>query len=332
MAGPPITLAAALRDATHDNPKVRDKALRHMADALLAEIDRDAPRWRAAARHPRGAAVLEALGRAVREDPSPVLQGFAAIGLGQLGDPLALPVLREALETAGEGEELSFRRECGAIALAELAAAAKDEAAAALLPTLTAPLAAGLASPYPEVRFQCAGALVDVLGDEAEGAIAEALPKETNFEVRRGLCEALARVDHPSPATVERLRAIANDDEIDLDTRFAAALGLTAARDPDASPVLREALRNNELRDRALEALAALGPGAPKDVLPALREIVESWLKPRVTKVRAAYALARIAPAEGLPLLDRFARSRSAAVREAVADARAAIATLSERE
>jgi hypothetical protein len=45
-------------------------------------------------------------------------------------------------------------------------------------------------------------------------------------------------------------------------------------------------------------------------------------------RVRAAYALARMAPATGLALLDRLAGSRRAAVREAVADARAALAAL----
>ncbi len=332
MAGPPITLAAALRDCDHANPRVRDKALRHMGDALLAELGPKTKRWRAADRHPRGAQVIEVLTEAVHSDPSPVLQGFAAIGLGQLGHPLALPLLREALGTEGEGEEPAFRRECAAIGLAELAGAAMEDPAAALLPAIAAPLADGLASPHPEVRFQCSGTLVDVLGNDAEEPIAKALAHESNAEVRRGLCEALARIDHPSPTTTEQLRAVLEDTAVDLDTRFAAAIGLTAARDPAAAPILLKGLGKPEFRNRALEALAALGALAPTEAIPKIRALASSWLRPRVTRVRAAYALARIRPGEGERLLERFGHSRSAAVQEAVADARAALKSLAARE
>ena len=331
MAGPPITLAAAIRDAQHEDPRIRDKALRHMGDALLAELGPKPARWRAADRHPKGAQVLELLTRAAHDDPSPVLQGFAAISLGQLGDPLALPLLREALTTEGDGEEPAFRRECAAIGLAELAAAALEDPAAALVPAIAAPLASGLASPHPEVRFQCAGTLVDVLGNDAEGPLADALAREEEPEVRRGLCEGLARIDNPSPTTVERLQAVLADPGIDLDTLFAAAIGLTAAGDPDAAPILLRALAKPELRDRSLEALAVLGPEAPEEAISPIRALANSWLKPRVTRVRAAYALARIRPAEGQRLLARFSKSRSPAVQEAVADARAALATLAAR-
>ncbi len=332
MTDLPITLAAALRDCDHADPRVRDRALRHMGDALLAELGPKAKRWRAADRHARGAQVLEVLTEAVHSDPSPVLQGFAAIGLGQLGDPRALPLLREALTTEGEGEEPAFRRECAAIGLAELAGAAMEDPAAALLPAIAAPLTEGLASPHPEVRFQCAGTLVDVLGNDAEGPIASALAGESTPEVRRGLCEALARIDEPSPATTKLLLAVLEDPSIDLDTRFAAAIGLTAARDPAAAPLLLKGLGKPEFRNRALEALAALGALAPAEAIPKIRALASSWLRPRVTRVRAAYALARIRPNEGEPLLDRFSRSRSAAVQEAVADARAALKSLAARE
>ena len=332
MAGPPITLAAALRDCDHPDPRLRDKALRHMGDALLAELGPTAKRWRAADRHPRGAQVIQVLTCAMSTDPSPVLQGFAAISLGQLGDPQALPLLRAALKTEGEGEEPAFRRECAAIGLAELAAAAMENPAAALLPAIAAPLASGLASPHPEVRFQCAGTLVDVLGNDAEEPLASALAAESNTEVRRGLCEALARIDHPSPATIELLLAVLNDTAADLDTRFAAAIGLTAARNPAAAPLLLKGLGKPEFRNRALEALAALGALAPAEAIPKIRAIASSWLRPRVTRVRAAYALARIRPKEGERLLDRFRRSRSAAVQEALADAHTALKSLAARE
>src|SRR5690606_17438857 len=133
--------------------------------------------------------------------------GFASIGLGTLGDLPSLPALREAVDAPGEGQEATFRRECAVIALAELAAAA-SEGAPSLVSTIAAPIAAGLGSARPEVRFQCAGALVDAVGDEAEAPLVDALAGESHPEVRRALCQALSRLDHPGEAAVRALRAL----------------------------------------------------------------------------------------------------------------------------
>lgn len=327
MAGPPITLSAALRDAALPPSRGRDLAIRHMADALLHELD-GGPRWRAADRHPRGGEVLTALRGALDDDASPVLQGFAAIGLGMLGDVASLPALRDRVDAGGDGQEPTFRRECAVIALAELAAAAAgDPGAAALVPTIAAPIAAGLESSRPEVRFQCASALVDVLGDDAEGPLVDALGREGDPEVRRALLQALSRLDHPGEAALERLRALVGDPGLDREAAFAAALALTAARDPAGATILEAALRRPEHRDRALEALAALGAAATGS-LPAIRRLSRGLFTPRITRVRAAYALARIAPSEGLPLLERMGRSRWPGVREAVDEARVALQRL----
>ena len=121
-------------------------------------------------------------------------------------------------------------------------------------------------------------------------------------------------------------------DEPHTPTAFAAALALTAARDPRGGPQLLRALGRPEDRGRALEALAALGPLAPPAALPAVRRLARSFFTPGLTRVRAAYALARLAPGEGEAVLARLAGSLRASVREAVVDAQAGLAQLAARD
>lgn len=328
-SGPPITLGAALRDAGLAETRARDLAIRHLADALLAELG-GGDRWRIAERHARGAEVLAALRRALTGDPSPVIRGFAGIGLGQLGDPEALVPLREMLaDETGEDERAVFLRECGAIGLAQLGAAAREAVEGE--PALSAirhALEHALGSPRPELRFQAAQSLVEVSGDAAEGPLLAALELELHPEVRRGLCEALTSVARPGPATVARLEGLLGSPGLDPATAFAAALVLTAAGAASGGEVLLAAVADPERRDRALEALAALGEQAPERARAPLHRLATSWLTPGPTKVRAAYALARIWPAEGLAILERLGQSRRPSVREAVADARAALVAL----
>lgn len=331
MPSPPITLAAALRDATLADTRARDLAIRHLADALLAELG-PGPRWRAADRHPRGPEVLALLRRAEAGDPSPVIRAFATVGLGQLGDPEAIAPLTRALAGDGDDEASAFRRECAAIGLAQLGAAARGhDDGAPLRHAIRHALEHALASPRPELRFQAAQSLVEVLGDAAEPALADALTRETHPEVRQSLCEALATIEHPQPATCDALRRVLASTGASRATTLAAALALTAAGSADGADALIAALADAEHRDRALEGLAALGALAPASALPPVRRLADAWLVPATTRVRAAYALARLAPAEGLPRLERLARSRRAAVREAVADARRALESLERR-
>jgi hypothetical protein len=88
-------------------------------------------------------------------------------------------------------------------------------------------------------------------------------------------------------------------------------------------------------RDRALEALAALGAAPAADIEP-VQGLVARWWLPSITRVRAAYALARMAPAgpdnPGLRLLARLRWHPRAAVREAVRDAHANLEALAARE
>jgi len=118
-------------------------------------------------------------------------------------------------------------------------------------------------------------------------------------------------------------------------TTFAAALGLAAARDPAAGPRLLQAATSTAERQyqgRALEALAALGPQAPPNASASLQKLAKKLLISGSTRVRCAYALARIDPVVGLPMLERLEHSRFTSVREAVQDARQGLQTLASRE
>jgi hypothetical protein len=124
------------------------------------------------------------------------------------------------------------------------------------------------------------------------------------------------------------LEAVLASDEGSGWLGWEAALALTGARRPEGAARLVAALRNKETRDQALEALAVLGEQAGSDAPVAVRRLSKGPLNPVFTKVRAAYALARMLPDEGHALLDRWAKHPRPAVREAVAEARQHLAEL----
>lgn len=330
----PITLDAALRDADLDDDKARILALTHLGSAYLHALGSADPVWLAHTRDPRGDAVKAALLRALQRDPVAANRGLAVVGLGQLGAPELLSSLPDDWFVPGERRpEIAYCRECAAIAWTLLALAAKPvpgDMSQSTCDTARANLRRGLASEFPELRFQCAVGLAEVDGRAAEAALAEALTREQEPGVRGALVTALGDIDPPSPATCDALAPLCDDPH--APTAFAAALALTVARDPRGGPALLRGLARAEDRGRALEALAALGPRAPEAALPAVRRLAYSLFTPGLTRVRAAYALTRLAPHEGQVLLARLANSWRAAVREAVNDARDALAQLAARE
>ncbi|WAS97482.1 HEAT repeat domain-containing protein [Nannocystis punicea] len=360
MPSLPITLEAALRDARSPDPTSRSVAVRHLAAALLAELGDPPPALHLAGGHPRGQAVVAALTAAL-EDPLVAIRAMAATGLGQLGEPDVIARIDPWLRDADPGPDAGYLRECAAITCVLLGLAAAPEhllkpdehegprlaeappaAPHPLRPpghvpsdlsrvTYEAALAritAALRAPAPDLRFQAAGGLVELAGRAAEPALCAALDGESHPHVRLALVHALAELDPPGPEACARLAAVVADPGAAADLVFAAALGLAAARDPRGGPPLLLALQRSDDRGRALEALAALGPAAPPAAVPQALKIARGWLTPAVMRVRAAYALLRMAPQTGQPLFDELARSRRPAVQEAVADARAALALL----
>ena len=107
---------------------------------------------------------------------------------------------------------------------------------------------------------------------------------------------------------------------------------LASLRIADAAQRLLRGMSDGDERDDAIEAMAALEPSdIPEAATDLAERLTRRWLVPPVTRVRAAYLLARVRPDEGGALLDRMARSARASVRDAVVDARAALHALSQR-
>lgn len=334
MPAPPLTLDAALRDLASPDPAARGQAAQHLAAALLAELGDPPPRLNLAAAHPSGQAARAALTRAL-DDPAVPVRALAAAGLGQLGDPDVLPRVAPWLADPSSQPDAGHLRECAAIVCVLLGLAARpgsDDLSRTTYQDCLARISAALSAAAPDLRFQAAGGLVELAGAAAEPALLAALAAEAHPKVRHALVAALAELDPPGPDACVRLAAIAEDPASAADLAYPAALGLAAARDPRGGPRLVDALRRPDDRARALEALAVLGPAAPPAARRAALKLARGWFTPGVMRVRAAYALTRMSPETGAPLLDELARRANPAVQEAIADARAALAALAARE
>jgi hypothetical protein len=336
MLAPELTLEAALRDVGSRKQEFRYHAAENLARALLHEIGKPGPLWRAADEHPRGPAVLEALLALCDEREAAVLRGTAAVGLGTLGEPEVLERTADWIELPDEDEDQAFLRESAIMAAARLHRAATEaDADPEVRRRIRARVEAALRARAPDLRYQGALALVELAGDDAEAALVVALRGEEHLAVREGLVEAIAHLDPPGPAACEALEELLAGDDAHESIGFEAALALAAARRPSARPRLLEALAVRAHRDRALEALAALGAAPTADVERVVALAGRWWLA-AVTRVRAAYALARMAPPgagnPGLGMLRRLRWHPRAAVREAVRDAETNLETLAARE
>jgi HEAT repeat protein len=325
-----MTLAATLRDVGHTDARVRGDGARNLAPALLGELARPGPAWQADDDHPRGAEVRAALLRAT-EDADPQVKGLAAVGLGLLGRRETVDIVLPWIAIAGEDPASEFLRETAVIALSFVGAAAPPEEHA-LRSTIATRLREALRSTLPDVRFQAALALVEVEGEAATTALLAALAQESHERVREQIVVALAHVPELDAVACDRLADIvASSEEGPTSIGFEAALVLAARRRADAGPRLVAAIHHRGERDRALEALAALGPAAPPAAAAAARKLARGWLTPAITRVRAAYAWAAVQGAhEGdhpaIRQLRRLSWHPRPAVREAVADAVRALA------
>lgn len=336
MLAPELTLEAALRDVGSRKPEFRHHAVENLARALLHELGKPGPRWRAADEHPRGPAVIAALRDLCDEREPPLFRGMAAVGLGMLGEPEVLELTASWIELPDDGEDQAFLRESAVMAAARLYRAAVDADADPEVRRRTrARVEAALRAEAPDLRYQGALALVELGGDEAEAPLVAALRREEHPFVREGLVEAIAHLDPPGPLACEALEELLARPEARESIGLEAALALAAARRPSARPRLLEALPIRVHRDRALEALAVLGRAPAGDVAP-VRALAEQWWLPGITRVRAAYALCRMAAGSeddpGRRLLGRLRWHPRAAVREAVRDAEANLSMLASRE
>lgn len=337
MLAPEITLAAALRDVSSKKDQYRYQAAENLARALLHELGKPGPRWRAAAEHPKGEAVVRALRELLDEREPPVLRGTAAVGLGMLGEPSVLEPTAAWLELEGDDENVAFLRESAMMAATRLHRAATDAGAEpALRRAIQARVEAALHADAPDLRYQGAQALVEIAGADAEAPLVDALEREEQLALREGLVEALSYLDPPGARACEALEAIVAGPDGGESIGFEAAVTLAAARRASARPRLVQALAVRVHRDRALEALAALGGGLPEHI-ELVQQLVRRWWVPAITRVRAAYALVRMAPGDGPAdsgrrTLERLRWHPRPAVREAVRDAFANLEQLAARE
>lgn len=328
MQAPELTLAASLRDANAKRSDARHKALRSMAPAFLVEIGKPGPRWLATADHPDADAISTALFEALRQSEDVPLAALAAIGLGMLGEPDVLDAVAPWVDLEGTDDEQSFRRECAVITTGYVGVAARGDNSTQARDchrAIVRTLEGWFASAFPDVRFQVALALIDVDGQPSETAIAKALRTEDHPEVRESLVDALSRLDTIHDASVHALEDVLNDEEEGPESLgFEAAMVLAGARRASAAPRLIAALPVRHQRDRALEALAVLGPDAGPGAATEVATLARGMLTRGITRVRAAYALARILGEEenaGHAMLRRLRWHPSAGVREAVRDA-----------
>lgn len=330
MQAPQLSLGAALRDVTAKRDAARDAAVSNLAPAMLAELSRPGPAWRAAADHDRGGEVIEALRTVAADQDAPASRrGMAAVGLGTIGEPSMLRLVEPWLAAEGTEPDVMFLRECALIGISFLGAAAPN--AAPEKERVLARIREAMTAEAPDVRFQAAIAIVEVAGNDAAAELREALASETHDAVRDNLVAAIGRLNPPDARTCDALEDLLASDDGVSGIGFEAAMTLADARRPSARPRLIQALAFRPHRDRALEGLAALGE-ADTEACDAVWAVARRWWFPGVTRVRAAYALVRmLGPqrnSDARVLLERFRFHPRPAVREAVADAFNALSQL----
>jgi HEAT repeat protein len=194
-----------------------------------------------------GEPVFELLIERWQIEPVAEIRASICAVFGLLGDPRATPLLREAL-----GKEDEVR-------------AAAAEALGQLGDTNSVPaLTALLDDPKFEVRKNAAAALGRLRGAAAVPTLLQALERDSNDELRAGICRALGQIGDPTA----------------LATMLKVLPQMTSQREPvlwaighlghsNAIPVLGAALRGKEREERftAAYALAEIGGAAAANAI-----------------------------------------------------------------
>ncbi len=349
---PRLSLAAAIRDLKARSGRARANAARALPDALAADcvgpdaVADDAPSPAAAElgfsrleTHADHRAALEGL-RDLAGDADGFVRGLALIGRGRLGDASLLREYRAGAFAPSQREPArQWIRESAMLGLGELAKFTPPPPGVEHDDLLRCILE-GLDDPAPEIRFQAVAVVADAAPSMVPALLPARLESEDEPEVRAQIYDIfLDRGDAPE-TVLNAARAAAGDDDTprhqpaapSVRESFTAARLLASLRLKDAAPRLLRGMTDSEERDDAIEAMAALDAGdIPEAATDLARRLTRRWLVPPITRVRAAYLLARVHPTDGGALLDQMARSARASVREAVVDARAALTTLARR-
>ena len=245
------------------------------------------------ARNPRHAApLIKALIEALKGKDRYVCVS-AAVGLGKIGNPAAVPALIEAL---------------------------KDEDSWAVLYTLYETRSRpdpgsieALRDAEGDISHVATEALGKISHAAAVSALIEAL-KDKNDNVRRAAAYALGVIGNPAavPALIEALKD--KDDFV----RHGTVLALTKFSDPAALPALIEALKDEDdfVRQAAAYALREIGnPTAVLALIEALKD------KDHHVRYSAAGALGKIGHPAAVPALIEALKDKDRDVGRAVADA-----------
>ncbi|GEM_PF-2197464 len=259
------------------------EALRQAPDELTRRAFRDALIALGAPAVP----VLEDLLR----DPEDGVRRAAALALGRIGSPEALPALLGALDPRYEGA--SRVRHQAAQALGELGL---PEAVPALLETLAA-------DPEGIVRQAAIGALGQIGDPRAAPALRASLEMEKDMLLRAEAALALGRLRgddmENTNARVEALLQALQREEEPL-VRAAIALGLGEARPRGAVPALVALLHGREPESVRRSAAWALARIATPEARSALREALSA--DPEI-RLAAAFALGGAGDPAAVPAL-----------------------------
>ncbi|MBS1152107.1 MAG: repeat-containing lyase [Myxococcaceae bacterium] len=200
-----------------------------------------------------------------------------------------------------ENEKTPALRAEAVDALCDLAA----EVARDLRPEFGPALVRLLADAQSEVR--CGGVALAALilpPEEAEALLIRHLT-DKDAQLRIEATGRLADLGRPSArgALAQAMR-----DEL-LSVRFEAARGMAGLKHSSGLEVLVEALGDNELRFRAVSAIAELGD---KEALPALQRLFARWFLPAFDRTQVAAALVKLGdPSAAGHLFKRAARTWS---------------------
>ncbi len=271
---------------------------------LLATLESDDPRMRAAAAHQL--ALVRPLGvwnelLATLDDPEPAVSLAAADALGRTDDPAAIPGLLLAIQHPSEPVRLGAARALGMMeveaaveplrAMLLRGAGAEVSVAGEALGRIggtaaTEALLTALSDPQPTARWHVAMAAVEGMGEPAVAPLVAMLDGQ-DAHARRNAAQALGWIGSPS-ATEALVRALKKDN--DTTVRAQAAWALGEIGDPAAGRALGRA----QLRDAAVEVQSAAER--------ALSRVPEQTRAPAGWAARWAPVFSRLQPVRWLML------------------------------
>lgn len=346
-------MAASIRDLKARSARARANAVRALPDALSTDCAGEDEQNEAdegpsittfglgferLGAHPQHRPALEGL-RDLAQDSDGFVRGLALIARGRLGDAALLRDYRAGTLAPDSQGLARWVRESAMLGLGELAQFSPPPPGVEHDDLLRCILE-GLDDPAPEIRFQAVAVVADVAPSMVPELLPQRLDVDDEAEVRAQIYDVFLDRSDPPATVLDAARMAANSETTanpeanapSVRESFVAARLLASLQDKVAAPRLLRGMDDRDERDDAIEAMAVLNPSdIPAEAISLALRLTRRWLVPPVTRVRAAYLIARVSPVDGGALLDRMARSARASVRDAVTDARAALAILAER-